>query len=253
MEEQRFISVMGSATITCTPNVCVIYLYVEDKGLTIGKAITRCESKAELIERAVRRSAHTIIAIRTADFFIGAPPRNMFGEHRRTMRMASFSPGASADVLEGYAESIARVIHVKKLFITLSADAELARRIADVALETGASLCPSTTSDWGRATHSAILYSHTDFGTVRQEAVDEAISDARRTATGIAATMGVQCGVARSVSEVLSPEGLRGRQLRWDDSPPFPWSQMTESPDSLKITVAVRVHFDIVDPTESGR
>lgn len=228
MLEGSYINMTARGQAVGKPDIGLLYLYIEGKGDTLKRATAECDAIAQRVCEAIREADGAVGSIRLVDSFIG----DLSGSHEFSLRDEPRT---------------AKMIHVKKLFVTLPADEEMARRVADVGLLSGAKVTSSVKSDWIRQAHSAILYTASDYDAIRMEAIECAIERAREDAEVTAAALGKRCGEARSFVDVMLADEMPPRRFDGDNDPPFHWSRMTESPIELKVNARVRLQFDLLD------
>ena len=54
---------MGTASVTCKPDICLVYLFMEGRGDTVEGAVENCDSLTVRVEKAVLDSCNSIISI----------------------------------------------------------------------------------------------------------------------------------------------------------------------------------------------
>lgn len=225
MRPRRHISITASGSATCRPDVCVVVLYIQGHGSTIGAATDHCEKITERVLENVRGSHSTLMAVKTSTVFTGESAEDSLAQSLRGPQ---------------------KVRHTKKLYITLPADAALAQRVADTALVSGANLAPLA-SGWSREVRSAILYSCAEFDAIRQQALEAAIAAAQRDAEKLAQALGMQCGGILSVVQTMSPDELHANGwYREDPLLPILWDRAAQSSEELRVLVRVRVDFELL-------
>jgi hypothetical protein len=232
MEDAKSLSITADGTATCRPDTCVVLLYAEGLGSSIGGATAKCDSIVERVSEAVRGSFKAIIAIKEVQIFTGAVYSDPFSSRTR---------------VDG------KACHVRQLALWMPVDASLAQQVADVALVSGATLTPSVMDTSFHRAHSAILYSFSGFDSVRQQAYEVAIATARQDAVALLKGIGKRCGTILSVVDILVPSDYRDRSSWGHAILPFPLSRMSESPEELRVMVKVRVKFEMLEPSRSAQ
>lgn len=228
MEETRRLSIHAEGSATCRPDICIVALCAEGHGSTVGGAVAHCEKIVERVVQNIRESFTATIAIKVVEGYTGPAHESPISDSLRPTE---------------------RVLHVRRLFFTLPADAALAQRVADTALVSGAILSPSASEEWHPSPHTAILYSSSRYDDTRQEALAAAFARASRDAALAAERLGKRCGNVLSAIETFSPDELHRLHLRESLSLPIPRSRCTESSEELKVCVRARLEFELTDST----
>ncbi|HEU0297212.1 MAG TPA: SIMPL domain-containing protein [Anaerolineales bacterium] len=231
--ENSTVSVTGSAIIVRQPDIAYIALYVRMNGILLEDAIRDATNKLEQISTTLKNSFPEIKEIQPKDIYVGESKSYSF------MAREKAEP-PQPEVIKG-------------LLVLTSPHSDLTTKIVDTASRMGCIIQNPTDPHLGSYPRGVVLYGLADYEEAEQEALENAITDAKENASKAARILNKQIN---SIKEISSVETLRMKMAHdetiWLNRNiiVFPTSYLSVSPQQVEVSVKVSVTFELVNDAQ---
>lgn len=221
-DESPKLAVTWKATLTKTPDVCYVLLYVKGDGVLMVDAAKALHDRVEAVSAAVRAKVPNIKDIQVT--------LHQAGEKETRW---------SSD--QGDKPPVPQV--VAKLIVTLSPNEALAYDVLDAAMRAGAVLDVPSSSRYSGEVKSAIVYGLADQQSVEDELRKAAFDGAKMEAHKVAAVAGKALGSVASVT-CYAPGGSQTQYCFDWRTGIYPTRYVGTDPRTLDVTYTLTVSFE---------
>jgi uncharacterized protein YggE len=229
-ESKTTLAVIGSASVVRQSDIAYITLYVFANGILMEDAVKQAGNKIKLINETLKDTFPDIRETRLKDIFVGESKSYSY---------------AGRDKGEPPQPEV-----IKGLLIIAPPNADLATKIIDTASRMGCIIQNPVDSYYGPYPKSVVLYGLVNYAEAEQEAMEQAVNDAKHNASNAARIINKQVS---SIQEISSVETLRMKltqdeTMRLDrNAIVFPTSYLSVSPETVEVSVRVSVKFELAN------
>ena len=228
--EKTTVSVTGSAVVTRQPDIAYIALYVRSNGILLEDAFKAASQKVEEVSRTLKDAFPEIKAIELKDIYAGESKSYSF------MRGEKSEP-PQPEVIKG-------------LLVTTSPDLGLTTKVVDTASRMGCIIQNPADDRIGSYPRSVVLYGLSEYVEAEQEAIENAIADAKDNASKASRILHQQVGVIKQLSsvETLRTKMAHDEHIRTNRNIiVFPTSYLSVSPTNVEVSAKVSVKYTLID------
>lgn len=225
-EDIPSITVTGEAVLVRKPDVAYVNLFIRSDGTLLQDALRENAATVDQVRQALLDAYPEIRDIEIQDVFMGE--------------------GRHATGLVGDKATIARPEVIRSFLVTIPPDQVLGIAIADRAMRLGCLMRSPIVFIGGLNPQSTIAFGIVEPATAKDDALKEALDNAKDKAQRLAGFMGKNIGAIEQVSVLESPGSFEmTRQSRH-----AAWSRikyLSNSADGIEISAKISVTFKLAD------
>lgn len=226
--QETEISVTGDVTIIHQPDIAYITLYIRANGILLEDAIKEASDKIEIVNKTLLDMFSEIKETLIRDIYIGES-KSYFGREK--------AESPQPEVIKG-------------LLVITPPDPNLTTKIVDKASRMGCIIQNPLDERILTYPRGVVMYGLAQYAEAEQEAIENALTAAKDSASQVAKILNKKVGTIRKISSI---ETLRTqtendtytRRLR--NTLVLPTSYLSVSPDSVEVSAKLSVTFELTD------